>query len=80
MNLNTFEGYHTRYAEILADFQAGNVSAACKKAWESVECELFIEYGERRYTTYASFRAASAQARRRKSVNKMTLTIILLTS
>lgn len=77
--IRTLHGYHARYAEILADFQADGTRAACMRAWESVECELFTEFGERRYTSYASFRAASAQARKRKSVNKMTFRRVLLT-
>lgn len=79
VNIQTLDGYLARYAEILADFQAQNTPAACMRAWESVEIELFTEFGERRYTTYASFRAASAQARRRKKINKVRITTILLT-
>lgn len=79
VNIQTLDGYLARYAEILADLQAQNTPAACMRAWESVEIELLTEFGERRYTTYASFRAASAQARRRKGVNKMRTRVILLT-
>lgn len=77
--IRTLHGYQSRYAEILADFQASDTHAPCKKAWEAVECELFTEFGERRYTTYASFRAASAQARKRRSVNKISFRRVLLT-
>lgn len=77
--IRTLHGYHARYAEILADFQAQDIRAACMRAWQAVECELFTDFGERRYTSYASFRAASAQARKRKRVNKISFRRVLLT-
>ena len=64
--IRTLHGYHARYAEILADFQAQGTRAACMRAWEAVECELFAEFGERRYLTYASFRTRSWALRREK--------------
>ncbi len=77
--LTTLAGYTARYEALLADFQRGGVPAACNCAWVQVETELTQMGLERRYLTYASFRAASAQARNRKNVNKMKSPRTLLT-
>ncbi len=76
--IRTLHGYHARYAEILADFQAENIRAACMRAWEALECELFTEFGERRYITYASFRTR-AWALRREKVDKKRRRSVLST-
>lgn len=78
IDLTTIEGYQARYSERLAELQAAGVRAACRRAWESVEVELFEAYGQRRYLSYASFRASTSQIRRRR-INKMKYRVILLT-
>ena len=79
IDLTTIEGYQARYSERLAELQAAGVRAACQRAWESVEVELFEAYGQRRYLTYASFRANTARFRR-KVITKSHRRIILLST
>lgn len=74
--IRTLHGYHARYAEILAGFQADGTRAACMRAWEAVECELFTEFGERRYKNYVSFRNMAHRIRKQK-VYKMQARSIL---